>query len=712
MARIALCTGTTTGPCVAVLDGDGTYTAPAGHFIAPDNSGDVGDTWGGSSWTRLADPGADSVQTAEWRADGDTGELRAVQSGVTRGLFDASGRFIVGHTVSVAAVAAALAQIHRESDDPALSIIGYGSTAASFPSVLLGRSKGTLGAHGTVDGSHVLGRVSVVGATAGDLWQESSRLEWTRDSGGTVEGGDALASTLRLWMQVAGTPGLAELMRWTHTRRVGINVDPAATLHVNALDEADVAFRVSSQSDPVLNVLGDGTVLLGALARPDLGDGTPPLHNVAASGLDARALVARFSADALGPSLVLAKSRAATAVWTTATLAGDEVGSIDWRGADGSGPIELARIVGLSAEADAAAGALAFELLKSGDSALSEVARITEGGAFGVGVDEPEARFHARETVASETGVGVAAVFEALVDVVDPEASDDPDVGHGVRVSLQASKSGGGSVLAAFLQTRAVDVTADAEVHDLRIFTLNAGASSQCAEFGAGQIRAESGAAAAPSLSFKADPDTGFYRSAGNKVGVATGGTLCAEFGSDQVLVPNGTDGAPSLSFINDPDTGLYRFAADQIGVVTGGVDRVRFADTFVRPTTDNAIALGGGSNRWSSVFATTGIVNTSDAREKFDLGAFPLGLEFVEALQPRWFRWLDGSRRHAGLYAQEVAAALVAAGIDPATAGMWTRDNPADPDSRQGLRMDQFIAPLIRAVQQLAARVAALEAT
>ena len=36
---------------------------------------------------------------------------------------------------------------------------------------------------------------------------------------------------------------------------------------------------------------------------------------------------------------------------------------------------------------------------------------------------------------------------------------------------------------------------------------------------------------------------------------------------------------------------------------------------------------------------------------------------------------------------------------------------DPADPDSEQGLRYDSFIAPLIAAVQELAARVAALEA-
>ena len=66
------------------------------------------------------------------------------------------------------------------------------------------------------------------------------------------------------------------------------------------------------------------------------------------------------------------------------------------------------------------------------------------------------------------------------------------------------------------------------------------------------------------------------------------------------------------------------------------------------------------------------------------------------------------GKRTHHGLLAQEVRAALTAAGADD-FAG-WVLADQADPGSLQGLRYDQFIAPLIRSVQELAARVAALE--
>ena len=61
----------------------------------------------------------------------------------------------------------------------------------------------------------------------------------------------------------------------------------------------------------------------------------------------------------------------------------------------------------------------------------------------------------------------------------------------------------------------------------------------------------------------------------------------------------------------------------------------------------------------------------------------------------------------HYGLLAQEVQAAL--GGRD---FGGHVLADPDDAQSEQGLRYDGFIAPLIRAVQELADRVAALQAS
>jgi hypothetical protein len=67
------------------------------------------------------------------------------------------------------------------------------------------------------------------------------------------------------------------------------------------------------------------------------------------------------------------------------------------------------------------------------------------------------------------------------------------------------------------------------------------------------------------------------------------------------------------------------------------------------------------------------------------------------------------GVRTHYGLLAQEVRAALDGAGAGDF--GGYIKMDVGDPESEEGLRYDQFIAPLIRAVQELTEQVATLEA-
>jgi hypothetical protein len=77
-----------------------------------------------------------------------------------------------------------------------------------------------------------------------------------------------------------------------------------------------------------------------------------------------------------------------------------------------------------------------------------------------------------------------------------------------------------------------------------------------------------------------------------------------------------------------------------------------------------------------------------------------------------------EGKRVHHGFMAQEVKAAIdqinaqrVADGLDPVDFGGWVKTDINDPDSREALRYEQLIAPLVAAVQELTARVAELEA-
>lgn len=127
-----------------------------------------------------------------------------------------------------------------------------------------------------------------------------------------------------------------------------------------------------------------------------------------------------------------------------------------------------------------------------------------------------------------------------------------------------------------------------------------------------------------------------------------------------------------------------------------------------LRPASDNSQTLGASGARWSAVWSATGTIQTSDERHKTGIAPSDLGLDFIRLLRPVQFQWKGGDgRTHYGLLAQQVAE--VAARLDKDFGGHVLAD-PSDPTSQQALRYDQFIAPLIRAVQELAERVEGLE--
>ena len=148
-------------------------------------------------------------------------------------------------------------------------------------------------------------------------------------------------------------------------------------------------------------------------------------------------------------------------------------------------------------------------------------------------------------------------------------------------------------------------------------------------------------------------------------------------------------------------------------------------------PAGNNAYSLGFNGGRWSEIFAVNGTINTSDENQKTDIADSDLGLDFINALRPVKFKWIEtegrtGVRTHYGLLGQEVETVLGGAASDTA---IWTNalieahpEMAGDPERNviavpaveehyeQGLRYTELIAPLIKAIQELTARIEALE--
>jgi hypothetical protein len=158
-------------------------------------------------------------------------------------------------------------------------------------------------------------------------------------------------------------------------------------------------------------------------------------------------------------------------------------------------------------------------------------------------------------------------------------------------------------------------------------------------------------------------------------------------------------------------------------------------------PVTDNIVTCGGNGSRWSAVWAANGTIQTSDPRTKTDIEDSALGLDFINKLRPVSYKFkvggnrvveerivkeaeydtegnllraqvtekvvepVAGKRTHYGLLTTNVKEA-----VGDYDFGGYIKTDMADPESEEALRYDEFIAPLIKAVQELSAKVAALE--
>jgi hypothetical protein len=152
--------------------------------------------------------------------------------------------------------------------------------------------------------------------------------------------------------------------------------------------------------------------------------------------------------------------------------------------------------------------------------------------------------------------------------------------------------------------------------------------------------------------------------------------------------------------------------------------------------TGNNQVQIGNASTT-TYVYGT--VQNRSDARDKTDIRDTQLGLSFIGALRPVDFRWdyrdsyfdivesededgtvrhtkvaipKDGSRKrnryHHGLIAQEVKAVLDAKGID---FGGYQDHSVAGGKDVLSIGYDELVGPLVKAIQELTARLEALEA-
>jgi hypothetical protein len=134
-----------------------------------------------------------------------------------------------------------------------------------------------------------------------------------------------------------------------------------------------------------------------------------------------------------------------------------------------------------------------------------------------------------------------------------------------------------------------------------------------------------------------------------------------------------------------------HETAGQRFDMLMGGI---------IYPLTDNTYSFGLVSERWTTIFATTPTINTSDGRNKQDVESLDdaekrvahtvKGLikkfRYTDAVEKKG----DGARIHFGVIAQEVAEAFEAEGLDASRYGLFCFDEWYEVDGKS-VQPDEF---------------------
>lgn len=226
-----------------------------------------------------------------------------------------------------------------------------------------------------------------------------------------------------------------------------------------------------------------------------------------------------------------------------------------------------------------------------------------------------------------------------------------------------------------------------------------------------------------------------FYGTDGNIVTSSTGRVISFGYDGSNTIQANG--GASAQMFLAATNTVAISFG--------GSVVEFRAATLDIIPQVNNTIDLGDATLAWKDIYTVNPVTVVSDPRLKTDIEDLSFGLNFINKLRPvayklkaggakvvgqekisdaivdidadgneyekepaqykNIYEFTPGKRTHFGLLAPEVKQACG----DVDFAG-FVKENIDNPESKEMLRYEEFIAPLIKAVQELSARVVELE--
>jgi hypothetical protein len=170
---------------------------------------------------------------------------------------------------------------------------------------------------------------------------------------------------------------------------------------------------------------------------------------------------------------------------------------------------------------------------------------------------------------------------------------------------------------------------------------------------------------------------------AAERITVLSGGNVgIGQTNPSYNLDVNGTArfvGNVALGTIQAPSGNLNLYAGAASTLVWGinGTAVVFLNSGSFFPTTDNVTTNGGPSNRWATIYAGTGIINTSDEADKTNIRTLTdaeTAVAVALASKVQLWQWkdaiakkgVDAARLHVSLTAQVVRDTFIAGGLEP----------------------------------------------
>ncbi len=132
--------------------------------------------------------------------------------------------------------------------------------------------------------------------------------------------------------------------------------------------------------------------------------------------------------------------------------------------------------------------------------------------------------------------------------------------------------------------------------------------------------------------------------------------------------------------------------------------DLYQFQGIRFMPMNDGTQSLGQAANRWNTLFATNGTINTSDRREKKEIQPLNYGLNQLMQLKPVTFKWnnsqIDNNSKHLGFIAQDLQEVLPEVVVD----SEWMEDGKNKVWKKTpllGVNYAEIIPVLVQSIQE-----------